>query len=118
MRMNSEKNKDQEERIWHRLHLQWQQSKYHLSITDVISDRTSRLYARPLEIRTWLRGQGNLERFVILDDEIFWAWNWLADYFVCTTHLNDKGKCVYGMTDEDAERAIKILNGPLVKYSF
>ena len=92
--------------------------KYHLNIIDVTLDLTSSPYARPLEIRAWLLEQGNLERFLILDDEVFWAWNWLADYFVCTTHLNDKGKCVYGMTDEDAEKAIEILNKSLVKYSF
>jgi len=92
--------------------------KYQLSIMDVTPDLTSGPYARPLEIRAWLLEQGNLERFVILDDEIFWAWNWLADYFVCTTHLDDKGKCVYGMTDEDTERAIEILNRQLVKYRF
>lgn len=92
--------------------------KYHLSIMDATPDLTSGAYARPLEVRAWLLEQGNLERFVILDDEIFWAWNWLADYFVCTTHLNDKGKCAYGMTDEDAEKAIEILNKPLVQYSF
>lgn len=92
--------------------------QYHLSIMDVTPDLTSGAYARPFEVRAWLLEQGNLERFVILDDDIFWAWNWLADYFVCTTHLNDKGKCVYGMTDEDAEKAIEILNRPLVKYSF
>lgn len=92
--------------------------KYHLRILDTTADLTSGAYARPLEIRLWIQEQADLERFVILDDEIFWAWNWLADYFVCTTHLNDKGKCVYGMTDEDAEKAIEILNRPLVKYSF
>ena len=85
---------------------------------DVTLDLTSGAYARPFEVRAWLLEQGNLERFVILDDDIFWAWNWPGDSFVCTTHLNDKGKCVYGMTDEDAEKAIEILNRPLVKYSF
>ena len=92
--------------------------RYHLSIMDVTPDLTSGPYARPFEVRAWLLEQGNLERFVILDDEIFWAWNWLEDYFICTTHLNDSGKCVHGMTDEDAEKAIEILNRPLVKYSF
>lgn len=66
---------------------------------DVTLDLTSGAYARPFEVRAWLLEQGNLERFVILDDDIFWAWNWPGDSFVCTTHLNDKGKCVYGMTD-------------------
>ena len=52
---------------------------------------------------------------MILDDETFWAWNWLGDYLVCTTHLNDKGKCVYGMAEEDTEKAIAILNRPQVE---
>ena len=86
--------------------------KYHLSIMDVTPDLTSGAYARPLEVRAWLLEQGNLERFVILDDETFWAWNWLGDYLVCTTHMGDNGKYVYGMTDEDAEKAIAILNRP------
>ncbi len=86
--------------------------KYQLSIMDVTPDLTSGAYARPLEIRAWLLEQGNLERFVILDDETFWVWNWLGDYLVCTTHMGDNGKCVYGMTDEDAEKAIAILNRP------
>lgn len=82
--------------------------KYQLSIMDVTPDLTSGAYARPLEVRAWLLEQGNLERFVILDDETFWAWNWLGDYLVCTTHMGDNGKYVYGMTDE----AIAILNRP------
>lgn len=86
--------------------------KYQLSIMDVTPDLTSGAYARPLEVRAWLLEQGNLERFVILDDETFWAWNWFGDYLVCTTHMGDNGKCVYGMTDEDAEKAIAILNRP------
>ena len=86
--------------------------KYHLSIMDMTPDLTSGAYARPLEIRAWLLEQGNLERFVILDDETCWAWNWLGDYLVCTTHMGDSGKYVYGMTDEDADRAIAILNRP------
>lgn len=89
--------------------------KYQLSIMDVTPDLTSGAYARPLEVRAWLLEQGNLERFVILDDETFWAWNWLGDYLVCTTHLNDKGKCMYGMAEEDAEKAIAILNRPQAK---
>ncbi len=90
--------------------------KYKLRISGVTPDLTSGTYARPLEIRTWLQEQGKLERFVILDDETFWAWNWLGDYFVCTTHLDANGKYVCGLTDADAEKAIEILNRPLVKY--
>ena len=87
--------------------------KYQLRVMDVTPDLTSGPYARPLEIRAWLVEQGNLERFVILDDETFWAWNWLEDYLVCTTHLYESGKAVCGLTDEDAEKAIAILNRPL-----
>lgn len=88
--------------------------KYRLRVMDVTPDLTSGPYARPLEIRAWLLEQGKRERFVILDDETFWAWNWLGDYLVCTTHLDENGKSVCGLTDEDAEKAIAILNRPLV----
>ena len=87
--------------------------KYQMRIMDVTPNITSDPYARPLEIRAWLVEQGNLERFVILDDETFWAWNWLGDYLVCTTHLDGNRKTVCGLTDEDAEKAIAILNRPL-----
>lgn len=87
--------------------------KYRLRVMDVTPDLISGPYARPLEIRAWMLEQGNLERFVILDDETFWAWNWLEDYLVCTTHLDGNGKSVCGLTDEDAEKAIAILNRPL-----
>lgn len=87
--------------------------KYRLRIMDVTPDLTSGPYARPLEIRVWLLEQGNLERFVIIDDETFWAWNWLGDYLVCTTHLDGNGKSVCGLTDGNAEKAIAILNRPL-----
>lgn len=84
--------------------------KYQLQITGMTPDMASGAYARPLEIRTWLQEQADTERFVILDDETFWVWNWLADYFVCTAHLNEKNKYEYGLTDKDAEKAIRILN--------
>ena len=89
--------------------------KYQLQIAGMTPDLASGAYARPLEIRTWLQEQADTERFVILDDETFWVWNWLADYFVCTAHLNENNKYEYGLTDEDAEKAIEILNRPLVK---
>lgn len=89
--------------------------KYHLQIAGMTPDLASGAYARPLEIRTWLQEQADTERFVILDDETFWVWNWLADYFVCTAHPNENNKYEYGLTDEDAEKAIEILNRPLIK---
>lgn len=90
--------------------------KHQLKVFDVTPDLTSGPYARPLEIRVWLEAQEELERFVILDDETFWTWNWLGDYFVCTAHLGADGRAVYGLTDEDAKKAIEILNRPLVRY--
>lgn len=87
--------------------------KYQMRIMDVTPNITSGSYARPLEIRAWLLERGNLQRFVILDDETFWAWNWLGDYLVCTTHLDGSGKPVCGLTDGDAEKAIAILNRPI-----
>lgn len=89
--------------------------KYQLCIAGMTPDLASGAYARPLEIRAWLQEQADTERFVILDDETFWVWNWLADYFVCTAHLNENNKYEYGLTDEDVEKAIEILNRPLIK---
>ena len=91
--------------------------RYSLVISGTTPDLSSGPYARPMEIRVWLEAQKELERFVILDDETFWQWNWLGDYFVCTTHRNENGRYVCGMTDEDAEKAIEILNRPLVKLN-
>lgn len=91
--------------------------RYSLVISGTTPDLSSGPYARPLEIRVWLEAQKEQERFVILDDETFWEWNWLGDYFVCTTHRNANGRYVCGMTDEDAEKAIEILNRPLVKLN-
>ena len=91
--------------------------RYSLVISGTTPDLSSGSYARPLEIRVWLEAQKELERFVILDDETFWQWNWLGDYFVCTTHRNANGRYGCGMTDEDAEKAIEILNRPLVKFN-
>lgn len=90
--------------------------KYNLSILDLTPNLSSGPYARPLEIRAWLEDQADLERFVIIDDDTFWAWNWMGDYFVCTTHLTANGRYVRGITDEDAEKAIVILNRPLIEY--
>lgn len=91
--------------------------RYSLVIKGTTLDLSSGPYARPLEIRVWLEDQEKLERFVILDDETFWQWNWLCDYFVCTAHRNANGRYVCGMTDEDAEKAIEILNRPLVNLN-
>ena len=88
---------------------------------------------RPFEIRSWLGNQANVKRFVILDDETFWVWNWLGDFVVCTTHEGEdqvhtfktpsgekkeiRHKTYqYGLTDSDVEKAIEILNRPIVPF--
>ena len=65
---------------------------------------------RPFEVRTWLQRQADVKRFVILDDECFWQWNWLSDYFICTEHQTPEGKYVCGLTNEDVQKAVGILN--------
>lgn len=65
---------------------------------------------RPFEVRTWLQRQADVKRFVILDDECFWQWNWLSDFFICTEHQTPEGKYVCGLTNEDVQKAIGILN--------
>lgn len=35
--------------------------------------------------------------------------------FICTAYLNENNKYEYGLTDEDVEKAIEILNCPLIK---
>lgn len=65
---------------------------------------------RPFEVRTWLQRRANVKRFVILDDESFWQWNWLSDYFVCTEQQVGERKYACGLTEEDVKKAIAILN--------
>ena len=66
--------------------------------------------ARPYEIRTWLAGRANVKRFVILDDD-FWHWNYLEDFVVCTMRMAPGGIPTYGLTNDDAQKAIDILTG-------
>ena len=68
---------------------------------------------RPFEIRTWLSRHSNVKRFVILDDEPFWKWNWLETYLVetCITEkVKNKWERHCGLTRGMAEQAIQILN--------
>ncbi len=84
--------------------------KYGLSVIDYTEYLTTGPYARPLEIRKWILDKPNLKRFVILDDDDFWIWNWLSDYFVMTKKKRDKYGYDMGLEDEHVKRAIEILN--------
>lgn len=82
-----------------------------------IADRTDSLdtgpYSRPLEIRTWFTNRMSLKNFVIIDDDGFWQWNWLAPHFVQTmrTSVDEYGRNFddRGLEDDNVEEAIKIL---------
>jgi len=54
--------------------------------------------------------RANVKRFAILDDE-FWRWNYLEDFVVCTMHTAPGGIPIYGLTDDDVQKAIDILTG-------
>ena len=83
--------------------------KYGLEIADITPlSYINGANARPYEIRTWLAGRANVKRFVILDDE-FWLWNYLEDFVVCTMHMASGGITTYGLTDDDAQKAVDIL---------
>ena len=85
--------------------------KYGLEIADTTPlSYINGAHSRPYEIRTWLASQANVKRFVILDDD-FWHWNYLDDFVVCTTHISSKGITIYGLTDDDVQKAIDILMG-------
>lgn len=85
--------------------------KYGLEIADTTSlSYINGANSRPYEIRTWLASQANVKRFVILDDD-FWHWNYLEEFVVCTMHMAPGGIPTYGLTNDDAQKAIDILTG-------
>lgn len=87
--------------------------KYDLKIESMTPRYFDGPDGRPFEIRSWLALRPDIKRFVILDDDTFWMWNWLSDSFVCTCHITDEKKRVDGLTEEDVQRAIEILNKPI-----
>lgn len=83
-------------------------NEYNIEIYDMVpitltSDNTS----RPYEIRKWLVNN-NVEKFIILDDDIFYDWGFLKDYCVFTRYYEDN-KIVKGLTKELAEETVNKL---------
>lgn len=69
-----------------------------------IIDVTPCLNGRGEEIRTYLKEHGEIENFIILDDERFRDFNELENYLVKTDFYGD------GLTEEHVYDAIEILN--------
>ena len=94
-------------------HLQQMFDKYGIEISDVTSNLEQGCgnLARPCQIKAWLVDKINVSNFVILDNEP-WVWSWLSDYVVRTDrpHTTKESKKLYGLQDEDIEKAIAILN--------
>ncbi len=84
--------------------------KYDLSVSDYTQYLETGPDARPLEIRQWMVDKANLRRFVILDDDDFWSWSWLSDYFVMTKRKEANYNMIRGLEDDHVQRAVKILN--------
>ena len=61
------------------------------------------------EIRTYLKEHKEIERFIILDDDIFKDFYELEDYLIKTDFCNG------GLTEEHAEEAINLLNNMKIK---
>lgn len=84
--------------------------RYDLSISGRTDYISSGPYARPAEIRAWLATANDVKSFIILDDDDFWAWNWLSDRFVMTKKRGENGTWIRGLDDEHIVRAVDILN--------
>lgn len=70
-----------------------------------VYDKTPQLGARrEEEIRRWLELAAEVENFVVLDD-MFLCADFLKNHFVRTSNFRD------GLDEEDAQKAIAILNG-------
>lgn len=92
-------------------------AKYHLNIASRTPSLSSGGLARPFEIRTWLAERTDVKRFVILDDDDFWVWNWLNPAFVCTKEgIGEKNpghgysKYSRGFTQDKLEKARKVMS--------
>ena len=85
--------------------------------------------ARPAEIRSWLTCRPDVESFVILDDDDFWAWDEPNEHFVRTVNLygcfDKKGNLIKeparGINNMHMYHAIEILKDksmPKLKEAF
>lgn len=96
-------------------------AKYGLHLSGTTPEIFNGPDGRPFEIRTWLSNKPDVRRFVILDDEEFWKWNWLWPHVVTTCDWEEieverdgkrrrkrVRKC--GLTKAKMERAIAILS--------
>lgn len=87
--------------------------KYELHISSATDVLTTGPDARPLEIRCWLAYRPQVERFVILDDDGFWTWNWLKPNVVRTIQfkqeVGDYPRERRGLEDCHVQEAIRIL---------
>lgn len=61
---------------------------------------------RGIEIKLWMQDKNNIEKFVIIDDDSKDIINTFPNNFVHTNHT-------LGLTENDAQKAINILNGVL-----
>ena len=68
-----------------------------------IIDVTPKLNDRGEEIRTYLKEHSKIDTFIILDDEVFKDFYELENYLIKTDFYDE------GLTEEDANEAIKIL---------
>lgn len=90
-------------------------AKNNLTIADATEEMFTGPDGRPFEIRSWLTCRDSVVNFVILDDENFWRWNWLAPHVVLTETIKKNDKDEYrnqrfaGLNRNNADKAIQIL---------
>lgn len=87
-------------------------TKHGLEISDYTPlYRIEKTVRRPTEIKDFLCHNADVESFCILDDRDEFEWDELADNVVLTYLGKDAdGKKIAHLTDEHAQKAIKILN--------
>ncbi len=83
--------------------------RYHIKIAGSTPLYFNGPDGRPFEVRAWLCQRPDIEKFVILDDETFWKWNWLELHVVCTSCMKT-GRGT-GLDRECVHNAILILGG-------
>lgn len=76
--------------------------RHGLHIMDKIGGQSSS--TRYQDIKDYLACRSNISHYVVLDDEVFEGYMLIQDHLVITNHF-------MGLTDDDVELAIRILNG-------